>query len=1194
MEIKFNAPPFLFLRKRIILTIMKTFILLFCTSVFGFTPNSMLSQNSKIKIHIDKNLSVDEVFELIIDQTDYKFIYEEGMFKGIPSIAVKKGSISTQKLLNKSLANGNFNVIVTKNNTILIKKKSIFSNLIQQEINGIVTDESGEPIPGVTVLIKGTRNGVSTDINGFYSIKVPNQENVLIFSALGFTTQELTVGNKTTINITLLENIESLKEIVLISDGYQKISKERATGSYVNISTEQIEQQVTSNVIASLEGLAPGLTLNNTSNGLATTASAPSLFIRGIGSFGNTAPLIVLDGFPINQDQLNLINSQDIASVNILKDASAASIWGSGAANGVIVITTKKGTQEKTQFTFRNALTFKGRPSLDYLNFANSKEAVDYEKALFYRDPNDLPTREDLEDRLVIYPKSYDILLDFNEGIITEQEMERRLANLSSYNNSKDLEKAFLNAPIVNTTNFSLNGKTEKSNYFASIALVSEEGEFKDDKRETVTINLNTDYNFSDKTKLNIGVNYFTQDENVSPLRDGLTSISSVPTILKILPYEKLTDAQGNAAIIRRNTPNSFINELKNLGGKDLSYKPLNELESQDFSIKSNSIRFNGTLHRKIFKGLDASISYQYLKSSINNNKLYKSQSFFTRQFLTEYSRATFDDDNNLTNVEQIYPDGSIEKNNLSSLTSNITRFQLDYNTSFNNRKHIIKALIGLERRQQLSEGDIFTRFGYNESNLLFSLINEIPDIQENPYGSMPNLAQLDALYDKTKIDTRISSYYFNAGYAFKNKYDFNISGRIDRSSQFSRNKEFLGSLGLKWNITNENFFNIDWVNNLQLRGTIGILGNSPAIGEASLTTTANPNVNFVTGLPSLNIINPANKALTFETVETRNIALDFSLFNSRVNASVDYYHKISSNVLAQGNIDPTYGFYTIKANVADIINKGAEIQLNTKNIVSKDFNWSSSVNFSTYKNTVEKSITDKNEAFGSRAIQLKGYPAYSAFGYKYAGLDSNGLPQAFYTTDTGTIEKTSAESDIKFTDLKHLGSYIPTTTIGFTNTFNYKDFQLFFRLAYNGGHIIRRERVGSGSATANRSFDNGFLTGYNSNTLNYWQQAGDENITDTPALVSILENKFRENADLGFTDGDFLKLRQVILSYSIQPNLISKTPFTSATIYAQGDNLWYWAKNNDGIDPEAYIGQYGERTFEIRPSYSLGVTLKF
>lgn len=628
MEIKFNAPPlFLFTKKRLILTIMKIIIFLFCTSVFSFTPNSLFSQNSRIKIHTNKNLSVDEVFELIVDQTDYKFIYEEGMFKDFPSVAVEKGNINTYKLLNKSLANGNFNIVVTKNNTILIKKKSIFSDLIQQKISGIVTDEAGEPIPGVTVLVKGTRNGVSTDINGAYTIKVPNQENVLIFSALGFTTQEITVLNKTTINITLLENIESLKEIVLVSDGYQKISKERVTGSYVNISTEQIEQQVTTNVIASLEGgLAPGLTINNTSNGLDSRTNTPSLFIRGIGSFGNTAPLIVLDGFPIELDQLNLINSQDIASVNVLKDASAASIWGSGAANGVIVITTKKGTKEKTQFTFRNTTTFKSKPGLDYLNLANSQETINYERANFERSLNnstpDSPfNRVRTEESGNVYPSSYDALFDFQDGLISASELENRLANLASYNNTKDLENAFLNNAVINTTNFSMNGKTDKSNYFASIALIDEEGEFKEDKTKTITLNLNTDYKLNDKTKLNLGVNYFTQGEDISPLREGLTSSSSIPTILQIRPYERLRDIEGNPAEIRRNSTPIFNQNLVSLGGQDLSYKPLNELENQDFNTDRNSIRVNATLDKQLLKGLSAKLAYQYLKSNTENTR---------------------------------------------------------------------------------------------------------------------------------------------------------------------------------------------------------------------------------------------------------------------------------------------------------------------------------------------------------------------------------------------------------------------------------------------------------------------------------------------------------------------------------------------------------------------------------------------
>ncbi|MDD7885251.1 TonB-dependent receptor [Flavivirga sp. 57AJ16] len=337
---------------------MRTFILLYCVSLFSLTPSNIVSQNSKIKIKADNTLTVDEVFDLIMQQTDFKFIYPEGIFKNFSEVHVKKGIISTNKLLQQSISNGNLNIILTTDNTILVKE----AKTIQQiNVSGKVIDDKGIPIPGATVLIKGTAKGTSTDFDGSYSITVPNPENILVFSALGFVTQEIVVRDQTVINLIFKENLSELDEVIVV--GYGTTKKKDLTGSVSSVDSKQIQEVKSQTVDGALIGQMPGVFVNAQAGG---PGSGAIVNIRGLSQIiGDNQPLYVVDGVPITinprfsdaaslgvsgnrENPLLSINPADIERVDVLKDASAAAIYGSRAASGVVVITTKRGKRNQT------------------------------------------------------------------------------------------------------------------------------------------------------------------------------------------------------------------------------------------------------------------------------------------------------------------------------------------------------------------------------------------------------------------------------------------------------------------------------------------------------------------------------------------------------------------------------------------------------------------------------------------------------------------------------------------------------------------------------------------------------------------------------------------------------------------------------------------------------------------------------
>jgi TonB-linked SusC/RagA family outer membrane protein len=369
--------------KKLLKYMMRLSIFLFCATVFSFTPDNVLSQNTKVVIEADEEVTVDQVFEMISQQTKYAFIYETGLFKDAPKVKLKKGVVSANTLLRLSLASGDYNLVLTKENNILINRAGKIQQQQQQQVSGKVTDVAGQPLPGVTVLIKGTNKGTVTDFDGTYSITVPNPENVLVFSYLGSITQEITVGNQSVIDVVLKEAVSTLEEVT-INAGYYKTSQRQATGSIAKIDAKVIDKQPVSNPLAAMQGYIAGVNITQ-ETGL--PGSGFKIEIRGKNFIGaGSDPLYIVDGSPYDNElliegfqsssgvpsynisPLNLIDPASIESIEVLKDADATAIYGSRGANGVVLITTKKGQAGKVKLAVDVSTTMGNVPHVDLLS----------------------------------------------------------------------------------------------------------------------------------------------------------------------------------------------------------------------------------------------------------------------------------------------------------------------------------------------------------------------------------------------------------------------------------------------------------------------------------------------------------------------------------------------------------------------------------------------------------------------------------------------------------------------------------------------------------------------------------------------------------------------------------------------------------------------------------------------------------
>ncbi|WP_242206292.1 SusC/RagA family TonB-linked outer membrane protein [Aestuariivivens insulae] len=475
---------------------MKAIIFLCCMTAFSFSPTGVLSQNSNIRIKADITLTVDEVFDLIMDQTDYKFIYQEGVFDSFPKVFLNKGKIKTNELLRKSLSTGNFKIMVTENNTVLVQERPVKEKIKNQnpEISGTVTDQNGQPLPGTSILEKGTTNGTQTDFDGKFSLSVSNEKAVLVISYVGFLSQEVTIDGKTDIAVTLQEDAAELEEVVVVA--YGTVKKSDLTGSVTSIKSEEIAETPSVRLDDALRGRAAGLQVVPTSS---QPGAAASIRIRGTNSItGNSNPLFVIDGL-IGTGNTSDLNIQDIESVEILKDASATALYGSRASAGVVLITTKRGKKGKMTLKYDSFVSTSS--PLRLIPFLNAAEYGAFQNEVqntdAYPNPESLGEgtnwqKEVYRNNALTFSNTLSIsggndnaqyYLSANhfdqDGIYFEGNLKRYQIRLNG--DFKLGEKLKIGNSIVITRNYTLPGSSDIINiggYFPTLPVRDENGEF--------------------------------------------------------------------------------------------------------------------------------------------------------------------------------------------------------------------------------------------------------------------------------------------------------------------------------------------------------------------------------------------------------------------------------------------------------------------------------------------------------------------------------------------------------------------------------------------------------------------------------------------------------------------------------------------------------------------------------------------
>jgi TonB-linked SusC/RagA family outer membrane protein len=1173
------------------LSIMKKSLILsiFLFNIVAFAYSQKVSINAR-------NISVSSVLKSITKKTNVEFFYSDDMFDAQRRVNI---SVNNADVINviKELIGDDFKAEFVNNKLIVIaineKENTVKSSVLNErvKIKGVVTNIRKEFLIGASVWVKGTRDGANTNFDGSYEI-MAKKGDVLVFEYMGYKKLEVTVTDSLIINPILLEDVSKLDEVKIVSTGYQNIDKERSTGSFSVITAKDLEKVPGANVLYRLEGQVAGLRLDlldsdntfvyGTTFGDGAGKSSYNVAIRGTSTFeSNAMPLIVLDGTPTELD-IRTINPNDIEKITFLKDAASASIYGARAANGVMVINTKKGKTGQTAISFSQSYGFSNKPSLSKLPLMNSSQVLNLEQELV--DKN-LVTDPASVTYMLTTPVSQgmDLMFKYKRGEITEDQKNAGLATLSNRNTYGQAEKYLLQASTSQNYDLSFRGGENDYSYFMSGSYSKEETQAKGTDGQRLTLLSNQDFKLFNYVKLNTSLrgSIFKYDQNglgLSPLGSSLNTL---------LPYNQIVDDNGKSVDYYQRFYSGQTMALENKGYLPWTYNYVDELKNSDKTINEQNFGANIMATVPLLKGLDAVGNYSIERSYMSNDNMYNQDTYYARDRIN--TATSVDGSGNL-----VYgiPRGGIFQNNNFGKNSYTLRGQLNYDGILA-EDHLINAMAGIEARQTKETSDIRTLYGYNAETQTSVDIPSQNIIDVNGYNSTVNYNN-----EHKEMRRRFLSYYANAGYTFKNRYTLTGSARLDDYNNFGVDKKLrrtpLWSTGAKWNIKDESFLKeVNLVNNLSLRASYGFNGNINLEAFPFTNISLNSVDNF-SQQPYASITSPANPNLRWEKTGILNFGLDFSILNSRLNGTLEYYTKNSKDLIVEFPVSPFYGVVNdnLIRNAATLKGKGVDLNLSGTILKTKDFSWNSALVVS--YNTSE--VTDSRFESYSQYLNgtgttppIAGYNLNSVFAFRSAGLDATGRTQV-YDKSGNIVNSNTALKEID--DMKYMGTNVPAYYGSFSHTFTYKKLTLYILATYKFDYVLFKPTFGS-YVSRYGQFNQYDL---NSDIDKRWRNPGDEATTYVPGAqgmsgYSYVRYIYGENQVI---DGDHIRFRELSLKYDLS-DLINRGFVRGAGVTFTARNLgFFWRKNKDGLDPDFLPYTGINMKLPATAMYSIGFNVNF
>lgn len=1026
----------------------------------------------------------------------------------------------------------------------------------QQQVTGKVTDGSnGEPIPGVNVRIEGTGNGAITDLDGIFRLEVPGSDAVLVFSFIGYVSQRVTVGNQTNVNIALKPDEKVLEEVVVT--GYSSQRKKDITGAVAVVDVEALQSIPAGSAENALQGQASGVNVITPG----TPGGKSNVFIRGVSSFGNTAPLVLVDGV---QAELNDIRSEDIESIQVLKDAGAASIYGVRGSNGVIVITTKKGRAGQPTISYDSwtgvQLPLPGNP----FNLLNSE---DFARLTLIARPGSNLFKNGMPDYIYAGPGVSGTAMEGDPAV------DPSLYNLDPSNPSNNylIQKVnkegtnwfqeVFNPALQTNHNLTASGGTDKSSYLFSVGYLNQQGTLMNTHLKRYASRINTE--FKPRENIRIGENaYIFYKDNLGI--GNLSEFNAISDSYRIIPIIPVYDIMGNYG--------------GTFGGPELgnSQTPV-ALQGRTANNRNNAWNVVGN----IFAEVDF-LSHFTARTSFGGT--------INNQHSIGFNFNRYNDREGSTSPNSMNENSQY---NSSSIWTNT----LTYNNVFG--QHNVKALVGTEAIRNYGRalgGGAQNFFSTNFDYLILS-------------NGTSNITNYSRAYE-----TALFSVFSRLDYSYNDRYLLGVTVRRDGSSRFGAETRYgiFPSYSAGWRISSESFMNnVSWVNDLKVRGSYGIMGSELNVNPANAYSVYGGgfrNAYYDIGGTSNSIEQGfildrnGNPRTSWERNIMSNIGIDATVFDYKLNFSVEYYNKSVDGLLFPQPLPATAGnAQPPTINIGDIQNRGLDASVTYRNSIN-DLHYNIGVNFTSYKNTVTSIpnpgyFETSSSRIGNLVRNQEGQPVSSFFGYEVVGLFQSEEDVEASPTQTGAApgrfkyRDVDGDGQITPDDRTFFGDPNPDFTYGLNLGLTYKSFDLstiFYGSQGNENLNLVRYYT---------DFFSTFVGGKSNVLLNAWSP---EN-RDTTIPVIEGESSFSTSGvpnSYYLEDASFLRLRSMILGYTTNPKALQKVGLSKLRVYLQGTNLFTLTKYT-GLDPElggnsANFGiDYGNYPNNQR-SFLFGLNLSF
>lgn len=1108
---------------------------------------------------------------------------------------------------------------------------STLSKIAEKNIIGTVRDNDGEPLAGASVLIEGTSHGVSTDIDGNFSILSSQKNPVLLITYIGMNPMRIEVPKDYhLLEITMTPQSNIMEEVVVT--GYQTIKRESATGSYQTITSEDINKRFTGDLVSNLEGKVPGL--------VGAEKGENEIVIRGLGSFSaQNSPLIVVDGLPI-EGGLETVNPYDVENITVLKDAAASAIYGARASAGVIVITTKTAKKEHLTVDFNADLTISEKTDYSDLFYANGADAVRLELYNFngmLNDENDgylnsALTRYQTGKMSMLSPVMR-VLLGNHVGDISDSDMNRQLDYWRGNNYMDEFQKIHDRNRVTQNYNIALRMQGKVINSSIMLNYASNNMGVQKEHSDAITLKYKGDIKAAKWLDISLGLNVISNRSKTHAETTYLTRTA-------FLPYMSAYDIDGNPAGMECGVyPGEKVfaesgNELK-----DPTFNLFDEMNYNIARYRNTNIRSYIHALFKILPGWTAQAQFQYEDIQSKTETVWDTNSYRMR---TLYNFATTvetkhigwepNPDFDWTSIDDIMadmmnpeigpehigerkvfgkaathhvPDGGV-KQSVSNQASYYTfRGQTRYNRDFG--PHQIDVLGGMEYRENHTTGDNYLVYGYNPETLNNATVGADWNYISTPYTGVlgadyagyENMFIFRPASKFNDILHRFYSIYFTGNYVYDRRYSISGSYRVDKCDLFGADPKFRGrplwSVGASWNMQNENFMRpYTWIDALKLRASYGLTGNIDSSVSSYLVALIT--TQYVNNLPMGSVQTPPNDQLRWEKTSTWNAGIDFAFWNYRLSGSFDYYHKAGSDLLTDVDLDMTTGYETLKINAGNMVNNGIELQLNghilearRRNDIAINFGF----NFAYNKNKVTKIHHFPSSGSSNLGFALhEGYPLNSLFSIKDRGMVEKG--GGYYTSwedKDGNLHVGNVASELTVEDCVYSGSTTPKFSGAFTPQISWNGLTLEAMFAFYGGHYMRTGAERWDNSLGSESGYTSFMGSgsINSEMLKYWE--GDKTYPGNGYKMSDYATvNYTSYYESNVVRADYMKLRNLVLTYAFPSSICRKIGFDNLRLRFQMNNVCTWARNSLGIDPEAINMTAGNRYERTPRSYTMSL----